>query len=108
MDYNFWLEIFYWFCAVFFVAKIWEMFIELKHIRIEREIKQAYEQAKKDLIINVKVEKHGDIYYLFEKTSDNFIAQGRSLEELKEVCDKRFRRNVIVANTDELEAMGLK
>jgi hypothetical protein len=108
MDYEFWIQLLYGVCAGLMAYRLVEYMTRPNEKRLEREIKEAYEKAKQDMIIDVKIEKHGDIYYLFEKKSDNFIAQGKNLDELKEVCDKRFRRNVIVANTAELEAAGLK
>jgi hypothetical protein len=62
----------------------------------------------KEMIITVNIEKHGDIFYLFDKDTDVFIAQGRDLNELKEVCDNKFKRKIMVANDSDLETAGLR
>lgn len=40
------------------------------------------EQEPGELIYKLQVEKHGDLLYLFDKDSDEFICQGSSVQEL--------------------------
>lgn len=49
--------------------------------------------------IFVKPEKHGDTIYLFDAHTDQFIAQGKTVSELKERCLQRFPdKNVVISN----------
>ena len=40
--------------------------------------------------IEMKVEKHGDVWYAFDATNDDFVCQGLDLKELKANFVKRF------------------
>jgi hypothetical protein len=76
--------------------------------RLIKQVDQAVDQAVEKAIIRVKVEKHHDTYYLFNEATDEFIAQGKDMQELKDRCDQRFPRNLIVANDEALLQAGLK
>ena len=41
-------------------------------------------------IIECTVEKHGDQLYLFNKKTDSFVIQGKTLKEIEEKCKKDF------------------
>ena len=48
----------------------------------------------------VKVEQHGDVYYWWDNESDEFIAQGKTLEDIVEVVKKRFPQHYFFLNND--------
>ena len=48
--------------------------------------------------LEVKIEQHGDVFYLYRKDTDEFIVQGRSLEEIQPVLLKRFGSVRLVAD----------
>jgi hypothetical protein len=43
-----------------------------------------------DSIHQVKVEKHGNMEYWFDQHSDEFLGQGKTLEEIAKVLKSRF------------------
>jgi hypothetical protein len=48
-----------------------------------REAEELLAESKVELrpIQNIKIEKHGDVYYWFDEESDHFIAQGKTIED---------------------------
>lgn len=103
MDAEFWSNLFYAITSVYLASKLTDMLFKNK--QHHGDIKSMNVETIK--MIDVKIEKYDDMYYLFDRKSDLFIAQGKNLEELKKRCDERYKTNVIVADTDDLKANGL-
>lgn len=62
---------------------------------------KAQEELKKILV--VRVEKHGEMYYLFNQTNGEFICQGKDLEEVKNAYVLRFpNKRAVVDEGKEL------
>lgn len=100
---------FFFYAAMGWVAlKIFDIYLGVKNKQLEREIKSLQERIE-NRVINVKVEKHGDMFYLFDKRTDSFVAQGRTMEEVTQHVDSRFKgAKVVLANQEELSTAGLK
>ncbi len=65
-------------------------------------IKEEEDSTKVDMII----EKTGDMFYLYNKETDMFLAQGRSLDEIKLILEIRFPNvtfNATVSNIEEVD-----
>ncbi len=57
--------------------------------RLEAAVEE--EEAKPQIPrIEMKVERHGDVWYAFDATNDDFVCQGVDLKELKANFIKRF------------------
>lgn len=57
--------------------------------RLEAAVEQEQEQAQIRRI-EMKVERHGNVWYAFDATNDDFVCQGVDLKELKANFIKRF------------------
>jgi hypothetical protein len=89
-------------------AKILSIYLTAKNKELEKQISDL-QQRIEERVINVKVEKHGDMFYLFDKKNDTFIAQGTNMDELRQHVDARFKNSkVVIANNDDLAQAGLK
>ena len=55
---------------------------------IERNISIAYEHLKNTLIC--RAENHGDMIYLYNQHTNEFVCQGKSLEEIQKSFNARF------------------
>ena len=51
--------------------------------------------------ISVRVEKHSDQLYAYRKDTDEFLAQGQDIEQLKVLIGQKVRRSVRLIITDE-------
>lgn len=76
--------------------------------RIIHTVEQAVEEEVRNAKITVNIEKHHDCYYLFNQETGEFVAQGRDIAELKQHCDQRFPKKLVVAPEEELARWGLK
>lgn len=68
-------------------------FLGNKHL--EQEVNTIRAEAKKlaDITHLVSEEKYGDIIYWFDST-DRFLAQGKTVEEIIEVLKQRFPKHI--------------
>ena len=80
-----------------FVLNLWSTYSRLKQAVEEAEI-----AALDKLIHIVKQEKYDGIYYWFDRDSDEFLAQGRTMEEIRSVLQQRFRDHVFVLNENQM------
>ena len=70
------------------------------------EIEKVIEQQRQHTLY-VKVDIVGDVIYVYEKESDKFLFQVKSVDELKEMLAKQFpNRNILTSreDMDKLEA----
>lgn len=55
-----------------------------------------------------KIEKHGNIFYLFEEETDKFIAQGANWEEVRYNVSKTYKdKRELVVDTKHAKKVGL-
>ena len=93
--------------VIWAVAKFVSLYLEAKNEILKEEIDELTQKLK-NKIIHVNVEQHGSVFYLFEKDTNRFIAQGSDIIEIKKKCADRFKDAVIVADSDELKKYGLE
>lgn len=55
----------------------------------------------------MRVEKHSDLLYAFTVEDDNFIAQGKDLEELDKAIQARFPGKKFSIQEDNLKEIGV-
>ena len=54
-----------------------------------------------DLVHRVEVEKHGDIHYWFDSRDGQFLAQGRTLEEMIDHVRDRFPSHIFFVDSKQ-------
>jgi vancomycin resistance protein YoaR len=96
-----------WGMVIYFVLKFIELYLKARN-DILREDLEAVSKKIKETIVNVNIERHGDMFYVFEKETDNFVAQGKTMAEIKEVMQKRFPKKTFVATEDHIKESGLE
>lgn len=101
-----WTSFVIWFIVGWVVMKILQGYLERKNLELQQEVDELQKRIK-NRFIHVNIEKHGEVYYLFEKETNKFIAQGSNMNELKAHCDARFKNKVVFANDEELKSAGL-
>ena len=104
---DFVVDIIFWLVVIWLVMKVWDKYLTAKNEALVEQIKDMQAQMK-DSIILVEIEKHDDIFYLYEKDTQEFIAQGTNFDEIREHCKTRFKDRAVVANEEQMEQLGLK
>jgi hypothetical protein len=104
---DFIVDVIFWLFVIWLFMKMWVKYLIARN-EILREDLEAVSKKIKETIVNVNIEKHGDIFYVFEKETNNFIAQGQTMSEIKEIMQKRFPKKTFVATEDHIKESGLE
>ena len=104
---DFILDTIFWFVIFWLIIKVWQTYVIAKNEALEEQIKEMTAQIKEQ-IIHVNIEKHGEVFYLFEKDTNRFIAQGTSFDEVKEHCLSRFKDKSVIADESQMDQLGFK
>lgn len=87
-------------CIFFgYVVGVLRTIMHLKHALIDVESKDIKNLEKQDIPI-LNLEKHGDMLYLFEKSTDIFMCQGSSLEDLAKKLSEYKDIHIAVVDND--------
>lgn len=76
--------------------------------------KEALVKKVNEMIHRIKQEQHGDCYYWFDADNDQFLAQGRNDEEIRQHLLKRFSGHIFLVDNEkalagpELRAMPIQ
>jgi len=71
---------------------------------VNEEVEKQVEESR----IDIKIEKHNDVYYVFNKDTDDFMAQATNRKELEDALASRFSGKRFYADVDNLKEVGLK
>jgi hypothetical protein len=104
---DFIIDTIFWFVVFWLVIKMWEAYLIAKNEVLTEQIKEISEQIK-NTVIHVDIEKHDDVFYLYNKDTQEFIAQGSSFAEVKEHCETRFKGKAVIANEAQMDQLGFK
>lgn len=90
-----------------FIYNVYHAYQAIKEI--DQKFIQAVEKKLEDSIkaIEVDIEKHQDMFYLFNRENSEFVAQGKNKDELIEAINHRFKGYRILAQEEQLKELGL-
>ena len=97
----------FWFVVFWLAIKVWQKYLTAKNELLVEQIKDMQAQIKNSVIL-VDIEKHNDIFYLYDKDTREFIAQGSNFNEVKKNCEARFKGKSVIADEVQMEQFGLK
>lgn len=77
--------------------------------RLEHQMNQSFssmvaEAAKH--VIQIEISKQGDMFYVHNKETGEFLAQGRDHDTIADVLNSRFPDMTFMADPDDLEKIG--
>jgi len=104
---DFIIDVIFWYAVFWLVIKVWEAYLIAKNQILVEQIKDMSKQIKEQ-IIHVDIEKHDNIFYLYNKDTREFIAQGTTFEEVKQRCETRFKGKSVVADEVQMNQFGFK
>lgn len=83
----------------------------LKAIERVKELQQEVKELNRSTSgREIRIEKHGDMLYLFAKDTDEFLAQGKSLQEALDVVETRYPDQTFQGkiSKEEADSLGIK
>ena len=76
----------FWFFVVYFAVRVYRNYQEFA-----QEYRQGIADEVRKRVSIVSEEQHDGVYYWFDKDNDQFIAQGRTSEEIVEHIRQRYK-----------------
>ena len=104
---DFVVDTIFWLVVIWLAIKVWQKYLTAKNESLVEQIKDMQAQIKNSVIL-VDIEKHNDIFYLYDKDTREFIAQGSNFNEVKKNCEARFKGKSVIADEVQMEQFGLK
>jgi hypothetical protein len=104
---DFIVDTIFWFVVFWLIIKVWQAYLTAKNEALIEQIKDMQAQIKNS-VIHVDIEKHDDVFYLYNKDTREFIAQGTNFEEVKQQCETRFKGKAVVADERQMDQLGFK
>lgn len=83
-----WFDILCWYLGI-----AWALHMRKKRLENEQSVARLHQENPQEThskIFTVYAEKHGDIIYLFEEDTNEFLAQGRDAREIGNHINQRF------------------
>jgi hypothetical protein len=95
------------FCVVFLMGGVygWNLRERFAARVLERLVTKVEEESKPDYI-KVVIEKHNDVFYVYNKETNQFMGQGSSKEELEDLLHKNFPGKRFGASEENLAEVG--
>jgi hypothetical protein len=86
----------------------WVLREEMAKRRVDYIMKQLGEDLEQiaDELIQIKIERHSGQYYVFDKETDEFMAQATTREELEDSLAKRYPEKRFAATPENLKEVG--
>jgi hypothetical protein len=88
-------SIFWW----FIIQLVFSVFLRVRENK-EQRFNNMIEKLD-EVTHRVLVEKHGDMYYWFDADDNEFLAQGKSLEDTINILKKRFPTHMFFVTTGD-------
>lgn len=65
------------------------------------------EEDEEDDLIQITIEEHHGILYVYDKENDTFLAQGKNREELEDNLSSRFPGKRFAATSEDLQKASI-
>lgn len=83
----------------------WQAFKKLEnYVSFIRDLQREIDQAT----IRVHIVREGDTFFIYNKDTQEFLAQGKSPDEIKEVLTKRHPNKYFDADLENAKEVGYK
>lgn len=77
--------------------------------KVEHFFEAMEEMTKEDIkenTINIKIEKHKEVFYIFNSDDDEFMGQGETRKDVESALAKRFPNKRFLATKENLQEVG--
>ena len=110
MDFDFLIDFFTFVVQVIFWYFVINLVIDLlagfyiKHKSEKKEIEAQIVERLNEIVHQVEIDQHNDMYYWYDKDDRTFLAQGKNTEEIVVVLKQRFSDHIFLINETQVMA----
>jgi hypothetical protein len=97
--------------VIWFMGAVYGWYARERHAKrtIDRFITKFVDEeveAVKDSIIPITIEKHHNVFYVYDREKMRFMGQGKTRRELEDTLSKRFPDKKFMASTENLKVFN--
>jgi hypothetical protein len=94
---------------VFFAGTVYGFYIHKREVdRRINNIMFAFQQDLQENSIQISIERHNDTIFVYDKTTKQFMAQGKNAKELEDQLMAKYPGKKFAATTEEIIKSGLR
>lgn len=75
---------------------------------LEKELEESIGDEVKKHLIKIRIEKHNDMFYVYDYDANSFMAQGTSKTDLEEKLRVRYPGKTFAADNKNLQEVGFE
>ena len=88
-----------WALFWYLVLKAIDLVLTFRKIKNDTDaLKEHLEEELENILHTVKEEVHNDVRYWFDEDNDQFLAQGKDIDEVKAHLKQRFKDHIFVVD----------
>ena len=100
--------VFTWICGIIVGWKVRETFARQQIDAMLDNIETKAIEEIKEKLIKITIEKHNDMFYVYDMEDNTFMAQGSTKEQLEESLRTRYPGKTFAADNDNLKEVGFQ
>ena len=97
----FMIQIMFWYFVIDFVVSVM-LRLYTGHRLSKDEIEQQIVTRLNEIVHEVEIDQHNDMYYWYDKDDRTFLAQGKNTEEIVVVLKQRFSDHIFLINETQV------
>jgi hypothetical protein len=97
----FMIQIVFWYFVIDFVVAVM-LRLYAGHQLSKHEIEQQIVTRLNEIVHEVEIDQHNDMYYWYDKDDRTFLAQGKNTEEIVVVLKQRFSDHIFLINETQV------
>ena len=97
----FMIQIVFWYFVIDFVVAVM-LRLYAGHQLSKDEIEQQIVTRLNEIVHEVEIDQHNDMYYWYDKDDRTFLAQGKNTEEIVVVLKQRFSDHIFLINETQV------
>jgi hypothetical protein len=93
---------------IFFAGTVYGFYIHKREVdRRINNIMYAFQQDLAENSIQISLERHNDIIFVYDKHTKQFMAQGKNAKEVEDQLKVKYPGKKFAASTEEIIKSGL-
>jgi hypothetical protein len=92
-----------------FALRHWMLLITIRRVMTayNNALIQRVEDIK-DTMVDVVIEREGDMFFVYNRDTNEFLAQGKTTEEIQQVLEERFPNLTFFSSVENMKQVGYK
>jgi hypothetical protein len=100
-----------WWIVIWFMGAIYGWYARERHSKRQvdmfmKKMDSVVHEEVSEHFIQINIEKHNDVLYIYNKETNTFMAQGKTKQEVEKILGDKFPNKKFLADAKNLKEMG--